>query len=158
VTCDGFPLAHRTFAGNTRDLQTVETIATEVEQRSGKTKRMWVVERGMVSKESLAFRKHPGRRYLWMTLEHFSKQSELETENQPDRRRPYPSSKPRPMTPEVILRILGSLQFGHILLKTTDRGKPALRRAARPSPVQAKILAAVKLSLSERLTPDRVMY
>ena len=31
VTRDGFPLAHRTFAGNTRDLKTVQTIVTEIE-------------------------------------------------------------------------------------------------------------------------------
>ena len=52
------------MAGNTQDLQTVETIVTEVEQRFGKTKRIWVVDRGMVSKESLAFLKQPGRRYV----------------------------------------------------------------------------------------------
>ena len=64
VTRDGFPLAHWTLAGNTQDLQTVETIVTEVEQRFGKTKRIWVVDRGMVSKESLAFLNQPGRRYV----------------------------------------------------------------------------------------------
>ena len=60
VTRDGFPLAHRTLAGNTQDLRTVATIVTEVEQQFGKTKRIWVVDRGMVSKESLAFLKQPG--------------------------------------------------------------------------------------------------
>jgi len=34
VTRDGFPLAHRTFAGNTRDLKTVQTIVTEIEDRN----------------------------------------------------------------------------------------------------------------------------
>jgi transposase len=62
VTRDGFPLAHRTLAGNTQDLQTVANIVTEVEQQFGKTKRIWVVDRGMVSQESLAFLKQPGRR------------------------------------------------------------------------------------------------
>ena len=354
VTRDGFPLAHRTLAGNTQDLQTVETIVTEVEQRFGKTKRIWVVDRGMVSKESLAFLKQPGRRYvlaarrgeltafqgelesgswqrlpenpevqvqlicrqreyyllarsrprrkkerairrrqrhglvrglrrleqliatgrlksrdkilervgrltgrypkarqfvtitvskakrvelrwtwsvakfkaalsrdgayllrsnqsgwsaealwdtymqltvvehafrvlkselllrpvwhhysgrtqahvlvcvlayaLWKTLDHLSKQAGLETEiHKPDRRRPNASPKPRPMTPEAILRTLGSLQIGDILLEATDGRKLALRRVARPGPEQAKILAALKLSLPERLTPDREM-
>ena len=64
VTRDGFPLAHRTLAGNTQDLQTVETIVTEVEQQFGKTERIWVMDRGMISKESLAFLKRPGRRYV----------------------------------------------------------------------------------------------
>jgi Transposase DDE domain len=354
VTRDGFPLAHRTLAGNTQDLQTVETIVTEVEQCFGKTQRIWVVDRGMVSQESLAFLKQPGRRYvlatrrgeltafqgelasgswqwlpenpevqvqlicrqheyyllarsrprrkkerairrhqrhglarglrrleqliatgrlksrdkilervgrltgrypkarplvtikvskakraelrwtwnvakfkaalsrdgayllrsnqsgwsaealwdtymqltvvehafrvlkselllrpvwhhysgrtqahvmvcvlayaLWKTLDHLSKQSGLQTEiRKPDRRRPNSSPKPRPMTPEVILRTLGSLQIGDILLETTDGRKLALRRVARPGAEQAKILAALKLSLPERLIPDREM-
>ncbi len=354
VTRDGFPLAHRTLAGNTQDLQTVETIVTEVEQQFGKTKRIWVVDRGMVSKESLAFLQQPGRRYvlaarrgeltafqneleggswkrlpenpevqvklicreheyyllarsrprrkkerairrrqrhglarglrrleqliaagrlknrdkilervgrltgrypkarpfatitvskakrvelswtwnvakfkaalcrdgayllrsnqsgwsaealwdtymqltvvehafrvlkselllrpvwhhysgrtqahvmvcvlayaLWKTLDHLSKQSGLQTEiRKPDRRRPNTSPKPRPMTPEVILRTMGSLQIGDILLETTDGRKLALRRVARPDPEQAEILAALKLGLPERLTPDREM-
>ena len=64
VTRDGFPLAHRTLAGNTQDLQTVETIVTEIEQQFGKTQRIWVMDRGMVSKESLAFLKKSGRKYV----------------------------------------------------------------------------------------------
>ena len=95
---------------------------------------------------------------LWKTLDHLSKQSGLQTEiRKPDRLRPNTSPKPRPMTPEVILRTLGSLQIGDILLETTDGRKLALRRVARPDAEQAKILAALKLSLPERLTPDREM-
>ena len=37
---------------------------TEIEQRFGKTQRIWVMDRGMVSKESLAFLKQPGRKYV----------------------------------------------------------------------------------------------
>jgi transposase len=354
VTRDGFPLAHRTLAGNTQDLQTVETMVTEIEQQFGKTQRIWVMDRGMVSKESLAFLKQSGRKYvlaarrgeltkfqrqlqsdgwhrlpenpevsvqlirrkrqhyllarsrprrkkerairrrqrrglarglqrlqqlistgrlknrdkilervgrltgrypkarplvtitvskakraelswswnvvkfkealardgayllqsnepgwsvqgfwetymqltvvehafrvlkselllrpvwhhysgrtqahvmvcvlayaLWKTLDHLSKQAGLETEiRKPDRRRPNASPKPRPMTPEVILRQLGEIQIGDILLETTDGRKLALRRVARPKPEQARILAALKLSIPERLTPDRQM-
>ena len=74
-----------------------------------------------------------------------------------DRHRPNSSPKPRPMTPQVILRTLGSLPIGDILLETTDGRKLALRRVARPGPEQAKTLAARKLHLPERLTPDREM-
>ena len=95
---------------------------------------------------------------LWKTLDHLSKQAGLETEiRKPDRRRPNASPKPRPMTPEVILRQLGAIQIGDILLETTDGRKLALRRVARPKPEQARILAALKLSIPERLTPDRQM-
>jgi hypothetical protein len=64
VTRDGFPLAHRTLVGNTQDLQTVETIVNEIEQRFGKSQRIWVMDQGMVSKESLAFLKRSGRKYV----------------------------------------------------------------------------------------------
>src|SRR6185312_8692609 len=67
VTRDGFPLAHVTLAGNTQDLQTVETIVTTVERRFGKSQRVWVMDRGMISKETLKFLARPGRRYLLAT-------------------------------------------------------------------------------------------
>jgi transposase len=67
LTRDGFPLAHRTFAGNTQDLQTVETIVTEIEAQFGKAQRVWVMDRGMISEESLKFLSQPGRCYLLAT-------------------------------------------------------------------------------------------
>jgi transposase len=67
VTRDGFPLAHRTFAGNTRDLKTVQTIVTEIETQFGKSQRIWIMDRGMISDESLKFLGESGRRYLLAT-------------------------------------------------------------------------------------------
>src|SRR5512142_1395972 len=67
VTRDGFPLAHLTLAGNTQDLQTVETIVTTIEGRFGKSQRVWVMDRGMTSAESLRFLSRSGRRYLLAT-------------------------------------------------------------------------------------------
>ena len=62
VTRDGFPLAHRTFAGNTRDLKTVQSIVTEIEAQFGKTQRIWVMDRGMISDASLRFLAESGAR------------------------------------------------------------------------------------------------
>ena len=67
VTRDGFPLAHRTFAGNTQDLKTVQTIVAEIETQFGKSQRIWVMDRGMISDESLKFLGESGRRYLLAT-------------------------------------------------------------------------------------------
>ena len=67
VTREGFPLAHRTFAGNTQDLKTVQTIVTEIETEFGKSRRIWVMDRGMISDESLKFLGESGRRYLLAT-------------------------------------------------------------------------------------------
>jgi transposase len=67
---DGFPLAHQTFAGNTRDLKTVRRIVTAIENRFGKSQRVWVMDRGMIDEDSLAFLSEEGRRYLLSTRRH----------------------------------------------------------------------------------------
>ena len=67
VTREGFPLAHYTLAGNTRDVQTVKKVITEVEKRFGAAQRIWVMDRGMISKETLAFLSKPQRKYLLAT-------------------------------------------------------------------------------------------
>ena len=67
VTREGFPLAHLTLAGNTQDLQTVETIVKTIETRFGKSQRVWVMDRGMISKDTLKFLSRSGRRYLLAT-------------------------------------------------------------------------------------------
>src|SRR5580704_8596646 len=70
VTREGFPLAHQTLAGNTRDLQTVRQIITNIETRFGQSQRVWVMDRGMISEDTLAFLNEPGRRYLLSTRRH----------------------------------------------------------------------------------------
>jgi hypothetical protein len=354
VTHDGFPLAHQTLAGNTQDLQTVEAIVTAIEARFGRSKRIWVMDRGMISEETLRFLSQPGRRHLlatrrgelasfqeelcpggwtrlddnpdvqvkllkrkrvhyllaqsrprrrkerairrrqrrglaralkrleqriadgrlksrdkllervgrlkgrfpkacpfvtitvpkagparlswswnraqfgaalardgayllrsnqggfsaqefwetyiqltvverafrvlkselllrpvwhhysgrtqahvmicvlayalWKTLDHLAKQAGLKTAiRKPDRRRPRASPKPRPMTPEAILGELRKIKIGDILLETTAGQTLSLRRVARPKPEQARILEALKLTIPERLSPDRQM-
>jgi transposase len=67
VTREGFPLAHYTLPGNNQDVQTVEKIVKAIEQRFGKSQRVWVMDRGMISKETLAFLGKSGRRYLLAT-------------------------------------------------------------------------------------------
>jgi len=95
---------------------------------------------------------------LWKALDHLAKQAGLMTEiRKPDPRRPHASPKSRPMTPAVILRELGRIQIGDILLETTDGQQLALRRVARPNVEQARILAALQLQLPERLSPDRLL-
>lgn len=354
VTRDGFPLAHLTLAGNTQDLQTVEAIVTTIEARFGKSQRVWVMDRGMISRESLKFLGRSGRRYLlatkrgelaafakhlraggwqrltdnpdvevkllkrrrvhyllarsrprrqkerairrrqrrglaraleklqkriqggrlksrdkilegvgrlkgrfpkarpfvtitvaktrparlswrwdrekfraalagdgayllrsnqggwsaeefwetyiqltvvehafrvlkselllrpvwhhysgrtrahvmicvlayalWKTLDHLAKRAGLETQiRKPDPHRAGSAPKPRPMTPEVILRELGQIAIGDIELETTDGQRLSLRRVARPMGEQKRILEALRLEIPERLSPDRIV-
>jgi transposase len=64
VTREGFPLAHFTLPGNAQDVQTVEKIVGEVERRFGRSQRIWVMDRGMVSKANVKFLSESDRQYL----------------------------------------------------------------------------------------------
>lgn len=70
----GMPLGYEVFAGNTADVTTVEHIVTTMENRYGKSDRIWVMDRGMVSEENIEFLKEEGRRYiLGTTKSHLKK-------------------------------------------------------------------------------------
>ena len=57
-----------------------------------------------------------------------------------------------------MLRELGRIKIGDILIKTTDGQELVLRQVARPEPEQARILEALQLTMPERLiTPDRIL-
>jgi transposase len=95
---------------------------------------------------------------LWKTLDHLAKRAGLETLiHKPDYSRGNAVPKPRPMTPEVILRELSQIQIGDILLETTVGQTLALRRVARPNAEQQRILQALQLSIPECLSPDRLL-
>ena len=55
---------------------------------------------------------------LWKTLDHLAKQAGLRTLIHKSDRPEGQAPPPRPMTPEVILRELGQIQIGDILLET----------------------------------------
>jgi transposase len=95
---------------------------------------------------------------LWKTLDHLAKRAGLQTLiHKPDLRRRNASPRPRPMTPQAILRELGQIQIGDILLQTSTGQTLALRRVARPNAEQKRILDALNLQLPERLSPDRIL-
>jgi transposase len=64
VTREGMPLGYEIFPGNTTDVTTVEEIVSGMEARFGKANRVWVMDRGMVSAENLAWLNQTGRRYV----------------------------------------------------------------------------------------------
>ena len=64
VTTDGFPLGYEVFAGNRRDVTTLEEIVETMEAKYGKAKRIWVVDRGCVGEEKLKFLRDRGTLYL----------------------------------------------------------------------------------------------
>ena len=64
VTREGMPLGYELFAGNRTDVTTVEEIVDAMEARYGLANRVWVMDRGMMSTENVAWLQETGRRYL----------------------------------------------------------------------------------------------
>ena len=64
VSREGMPIGYELFAGNKADVSSVEQIVTTMEDRYGKSDRIWVMDRGMSSADNIAFLKEQNRRYI----------------------------------------------------------------------------------------------
>ena len=64
VTPEGLPVGYEVFAGNTADVTTVEDMVGLMEEKYGQAKRIWVLDRGMVSEENIDFLRARQARYL----------------------------------------------------------------------------------------------
>jgi len=78
VNPDGFPFSYELFDGNRADVTTVEAILRTVERKHGKTRRVWIFDRGVVSEENLAAIRKRGGEYLVGTTRSKLKQFEAE--------------------------------------------------------------------------------
>jgi hypothetical protein len=125
VTREGFPLAHQTFAGNTRDLKTVRHIVTTIETRFGKSQRVWVMDRGMIDEDSLAFLSDEGRRYLLSTRRHALQEFQDELTSLGWQRLPD--------NPDVQVKLLQRSEVHYLLARSKPRRhkERAMRRRQR---------------------------
>jgi hypothetical protein len=64
VSKGGMPLGYEMFAGNRRDMTTLQEMVEKMESRYGKADRIWVLDRGMVDEEDIEFLTEGGRRYI----------------------------------------------------------------------------------------------
>ena len=64
VTPEGFPLSYEVLAGNTADSTTLSDFLDRIEQRYGRANRIWVMDRGIPTEESLAKMRRRGASYL----------------------------------------------------------------------------------------------
>ncbi len=64
VNREGFPFSYETFDGNRADVSTMESILRMVERKYGKARRIWVMDRGLVSEENLEAIRRRGGQYL----------------------------------------------------------------------------------------------
>ena len=64
VTPEGLPIGYEVFAGNTADVTTVEEIVRLMEEKYGRAKRIWILDRGMISHENIDFLRERGACYI----------------------------------------------------------------------------------------------
>lgn len=64
VTPDGLPLAYEVLPGNTSDRTTLRAFLEHIEKRYGKARRVWVMDRGIPTEETLAQMRAEGMQYL----------------------------------------------------------------------------------------------
>jgi Transposase DDE domain/Domain of unknown function (DUF4277) len=55
VSPEGLPISYEVFAGNRADVTTIEAIVTMMEDKYGQARRIWVLDRGMISEENIEF-------------------------------------------------------------------------------------------------------
>jgi transposase len=64
VTREGLPLGYEILAGNRHDSTTVQDIVNKIETQYGAADRIWVMDRGMTSKNNIAFLTQSHRSYI----------------------------------------------------------------------------------------------
>ena len=147
VTREGFPLAHLTLAGNTQDLQTVKTNVETIETRFGKSQRVWVMDRGMISDEMLEFLGQPGRRYLLAT-----RRGELVSFSEHLRTGGWQSLKDNP---EVEVKLLKHEQIHYLLARSRSRRHKELAIRRRQRRGLARGLAKLRKRIEDGRLKDR---
>lgn len=64
VTPEGFPLGYEVLPGNTLDKTTLRFFLDKIELMYGKARRLWVMDRGIPTEETLGFMRDNGLHYL----------------------------------------------------------------------------------------------
>ncbi len=64
VTPDGFPLNYEVLAGNTAEKTTLVDLLSKIESMYGKSRRVWLMDRGIPKEETLALMRETGVDYL----------------------------------------------------------------------------------------------
>jgi transposase len=64
VNVEGLPVGYEVFDGNRRDVTTLEEMVELMEDKYGKAKRVWVLDRGIVSEDNLDFLRERKARYI----------------------------------------------------------------------------------------------
>ena len=66
ITTDGFPLAYEVLNGNPSERPTLRQFLAQVENTYGKARRVWVMDRGIPTEETLAEMREPARQTFYL--------------------------------------------------------------------------------------------
>ena len=147
VNTEGFPLSYETFDGNRADVTTLEAVLRMVERKYGQARRVWVLDRGIVSEENLeALRRRQGQ-YLVGTPRAKLKQFERELLEEGWRQ----------VRPEVEVKLVPTPQGEetYILCRSTARQEKEQAIRRRFSARLEKALRALSKRVAERKLKDR---
>src|SRR3989454_2328705 len=147
VNSEGFPFSYETFDGNRADVSTLETMLRMVERKYGKARRIWVLDRGIVSEENLkAIRKREGQ-YLVGTPRSQMKQFEAELLKED-------WTRVRPEV-EVKKEALPQGEETYILCRTAGRKEKEKAIRSRFSKSMEKALQALQKTIAAGRLKDR---
>jgi transposase len=147
VNQEGFPYSYETFDGNRADVSTMETILRMVERKYGKARRIWVLDRGIVSEENLAAIRQRGGQYLVGTPRSQMKQFEAELLKEDWTR----------VRPEVEIKKISIPQGEetYILCRTAGRKEKEQAIRSRFSTSMEKALNSLQKTIAEGRLKDR---
>lgn len=78
ATRDGMPLGYEVFSGNTHDVNTIIEVVEKIEAKFGRSQRVWILDRGMVSEDVLEWLREENRNYIVGTPKAWLKRYEQE--------------------------------------------------------------------------------
>jgi transposase len=147
VNREGFPFSYETFDGNRADVSTMESILRMVERKYGKARRIWVMDRGIVSEENLAAIRKRGGQYLVGTPRRQMKRFEAE----------LLKDDWTQVRPDVEVKQIAILQGEetYILCRTAGRQEKEKAIRKRFSRRMEEALAALEKSIASGRLKDR---
>jgi transposase len=113
VTPEGFPLAYEVMAGNTSDKTTLKGFLEKIEKQYGKAQRIWVMDRGIPTEETLAQMRQSDPPILYLVGTPKGRLSKLE-----ERLRDLPWNQARE---GVEVKLVAESGEVYVLAKSVDR-------------------------------------
>jgi transposase len=113
VTPEGFPLAYEVMAGNTSDKTTLKAFLEKIENQYGKAQRIWVMDRGIPTEETLAHMRQSDPPVLYLVGTPKGRLSKLE-----ERLRELPWKEARE---GVEVKLVAEAGEVYVLAKSQDR-------------------------------------